>query len=71
MPLSSRPMKRILFFWDCGQNSPSQTTVRLRVALSNVDLEGAKKNFEVEHTGFDIEQDQKWQNKNGSPTSMP
>ena len=45
---------------------PSQSTVHLRVALSNVDLEGAKKNFEAEHTGFDIEQDlemakQKWQ----------
>ena len=45
---------------------PSQSEVRLRIALSNVDLEGAKRNFEAEHTGFDIEQDletarQKWQ----------
>ena len=44
---------------------PSQSEVRLRIALSNVDLEGAKRNFEAEHTGFDIEQDletarQKW-----------
>ena len=42
----------------------------LRVALSNVDLEGAKKNFEAEHTGFDIEQDLEMAKQNGI-TSMP
>ncbi len=39
---------------------PSNTTVSLRVAISNVDLEGAQANFQAEHTGFDMEQT--WQN---------
>ena len=36
---------------------PAQSKVHLRVALSNVDIEGAKANFETEHRGFEIEQD--------------
>ena len=33
---------------------PPDTTVHLRVAISNVDLEGAIQNFTTEHTGFDL-----------------
>jgi len=35
---------------------PSTSTVMLRIAISNVDMDGAKQNFIEEHTGFDIEQ---------------
>ena len=36
---------------------PSQAQVGLRVALSNVDIEGAIHNFQEEHQSFDIDQD--------------
>jgi predicted alpha-1,2-mannosidase len=34
-----------------------EETVRARVAVSNVDLEGARNNYAVEHSGFDYEAD--------------
>lgn len=37
---------------------PPQSTVKMRIALSNIDMDGAKNNFAAEHTGFDIETDQ-------------
>ena len=33
------------------------STVNIRVALSNVDIEGARKNLESEHSGWDFEQE--------------
>ncbi len=35
---------------------PQGSTVHLRIAVSNVDLDGAKENFASEHTGFDIDE---------------
>ena len=39
-------------------NFPANTTVRMRIALSNVDSQGAADNFLAEHSGFDIAADQ-------------
>lgn len=37
---------------------PPNSTVNMRIAISNIDLAGARNNFEEEHSGFDIAADQ-------------
>ena len=36
---------------------PVQSTIQLRMALSNIDLEGAKANYAAQHSGYDLETD--------------
>jgi predicted alpha-1,2-mannosidase len=36
---------------------PQESTVQLRMALSNVDLDGAKANYSAEHSGYDLSVD--------------